>query len=84
MEFEDNRFKLKTAGKITNHLRGICGIYPKLIKENQRMSTCNWLDMQTLGYQPVIPKKLPDHCVGSGVRGELEHNRSRSFPSPTC
>ena len=27
------------------------------------MSTCSWLDLQTLGSQPVImPKNLPDHC----------------------
>ena len=32
-----------------------------LIKENRRMWTCNWLDLQTLGYQPVMPKNLPDH-----------------------
>ena len=25
------------------------------------MSTCNWLDLQTLGSQPVMPKNLPDH-----------------------
>ena len=25
------------------------------------MSTCNRLDLQTLGSQPVMPKNLPDH-----------------------
>ena len=33
------------------------------------MSTCNWLDLQTLGSQPVMPKNLPNHCpklLGSG------------------
>ena len=25
------------------------------------MSTCNWLDLQTLGSQPVVPNNLPDH-----------------------
>ena len=29
------------------------------------MSTCNWLDLQTLGSQPVMPKNLPDHCPRS-------------------
>ena len=29
------------------------------------MSTCNQLDLQTLGSQLVImPKNLPDHCLG--------------------
>ena len=26
------------------------------------MSTCNRLNLQTLGSQPVMPKNLPDHC----------------------
>jgi hypothetical protein len=25
------------------------------------MSTCNRLDLQTLGSQPIMPKNLPDH-----------------------
>jgi hypothetical protein len=25
------------------------------------MSTCNWLDLQTLGSQPIMPKNLPKH-----------------------
>ena len=32
-----------------------------LIKKYRRMSTCNRLDLQTLGYQPIMPKNLPDH-----------------------
>ena len=27
------------------------------------MSTCNWLDLPTLGSQPIMPKNLPDHCI---------------------
>ena len=26
------------------------------------MSTCNQLDLQTLGSQPIMPKNLPNHC----------------------
>jgi len=37
-------------------------MYPNFIKENRRMSTCNQLDLQTLGSQPVMPKNLPAHC----------------------
>ena len=32
------------------------------MKENQRRSTCNWLGLQTLRSQLVMPKNLPDHC----------------------
>ena len=28
------------------------------------MSTCNWLDLQTLGFQPIMTKILPDHWSG--------------------
>ena len=49
--------------RITDHFIGIYGIYSIFIKENRRMWTCNRLDLQTLGSQPVImPKNLPDHC----------------------
>ena len=36
------------------------------------MSTCNWLDLQTLGYQPVImPKNLPDRWCNVSPGGDL-------------
>ena len=31
------------------------------------MSTYNWLDLQTLGSQPVMPKNLPDHWWRLGL-----------------
>ena len=34
-------------------------MYPNLVKENRRMSTCNWMDLQTLGSQPIMPKISP-------------------------
>ena len=41
-----------------------CTVHPNLIKENRRMWTCNRLDLQSLGSQPVImPKNLPDNCL---------------------
>ena len=50
--------------EITDRFRGIYRIYPNLIKENRRMSTCNQLDLQTLGSHPIMPKNLPDHWFG--------------------
>ena len=35
-------------------------IYLNLIKENRKMSTCNRLDLQTLGSQPIMPKNSPN------------------------
>ena len=54
--------------KITHRYRGIYRIYPNFIKENRRMSTCNRLDLQTLGSQPVnMPKNILDRwCYDRG------------------
>ena len=49
--------------KIIDHFKGIYGIYPNLLKENGRMSTCNRLDLQTIGSQPFMPKNLPDIMI---------------------
>ena len=51
--------EVQDCRKITNHFR----TYPNLIKENRMMSTCNRLDLQTLGSQPIMPKNLPNHWL---------------------
>ena len=61
VEFEKKPVEVQDYRKITNHFGGIYITFPNLIKENQRMSTCNWLDFQTLGTQPLMPKILPNH-----------------------
>ena len=60
VELEKYPVEVQDCRKITDWFRRIYGIYPNLIKENRRMSTCNRLDLQTLGSQPVMPKNLPD------------------------
>jgi hypothetical protein len=63
VEFEIQLVEVQDCRKITDHFGGIHRIYPNSMKDNQRMSTtCNQLDLQTLGSQPMImPKNLPDH-----------------------
>ena len=61
IEFEKLTVEVQDCKKITNHFRRNDRIYPNLIKKNRRMSTCNRLDLQTLGSQPIMPKNLPDH-----------------------
>ena len=47
--------EVQDCRKITDHFRGIYRIHPNSIKENRRMSsTCNLLDLQTLGPQLII------------------------------
>ena len=62
VELEKQSVEVQDYMKITDHFRGIYKIYLNLIKENQRMSTCNRWDLQTLRSQPIMPKILPDHC----------------------
>ena len=46
--------------RITDHFRGIYRrIYLKWIKHNWKMSTCNRLDLESLGSWPTMPKNFP-------------------------
>ena len=63
VEFKKSPVEVGDCRKITDRFRGIYRVYPNLIKKNQRRSTCNWLDLQALGSQPVMPKNLPNHCI---------------------
>jgi hypothetical protein len=31
------------------------------------MSTCNWLDLQTLRSQPIMPETIPSHWLHVGI-----------------
>ena len=66
LSLKNKRLKfIQDYRKFTDHFRGIYRIYPNSVKDNWRMSTCNRLDLQTLGSQTVMmPKNLPDHCSG--------------------
>ena len=44
--------------------RNLYRIYPSLMKGDQRMSTCNRLDLQTRGSQPMMHENIPDRCKG--------------------
>ena len=48
--------------KITDQFRGIYGIYLKLIMKNRKIRTYNRLDLETLGFGPVMIKFSP--CSG--------------------
>ena len=67
VEFEKWPVEVQDCRKITDHSRGIHRIYPNLIKENRRMSTCNRSDLQTLGSQPLMPQYLPNHWIEPSI-----------------
>ena len=81
LSLSNNRLEFKTAGNITKHLEDFLyyRIYPSLIKESRRMSTCNWLDLQTLGSQLVMSKNLPNHCAMIGENRQLVTNGPAEF-----
>ena len=33
------------------------------MKGSRKIRTCNQLDSETLGFQPILPKILPGHCA---------------------
>ena len=83
VEFEKWPVEVQDCRKFTDHFRGVYGIYSNLMKGNWRMWTCNRLDLQTLGSQPVIlPKNLPDHCPGHW-RYELIWSPCNAMPCHT-
>ena len=63
-----NRLEFKTSRKITDHYRGVYGVHLKIIKKNWKITTCDRLDLATLGIWPIVPKNLPDtrtpRCIG--------------------
>ena len=59
VEFKKELVEVEDWMKITDHFRGIYRMYPNLMKENRRISTCNQLDLQTLGSQLVKSKNSP-------------------------
>ena len=57
-----NRLKLGLNWwNTTDHLGGLGGIYFELIKKNRKITTCNRLDLETLGSGHIVPKNLPQH-----------------------
>ena len=68
--------------KNTGHFRGIYRIYPNFIKENWRISTCDQLDLQTLGSQPIMSKNLPDHWLRVESTSFLLDTTHNTSPNP--
>ena len=62
IEFEKLVFEVGDFNSITNHFKGICKIYLKWIKKNLKMSTCNWLILESVVLiLTAYAQKLPGH-----------------------
>ena len=59
IEFEKEPAHVQDFRKITDHFGGIYGIYSKFTKKNRKMSTCDVLESEPLGFQLIMLKNLP-------------------------
>ena len=66
LSLRNRRLKFKTFRRITNHFRGIYGIYLELMKKiNQKLTICNQLDLQNT-------RISTDHCPVISVNTDAE------------
>ena len=59
VEFEKSPVQVQDCRNITDQFRGIYRIYPNLIKENRRMSTCNQLGFANTRISTNYAQKSP-------------------------
>ena len=48
VEFEKEPVEVKNSKKITDHFRGICKMYLKLLRRSRKITPCNRLDLEPL------------------------------------
>ena len=75
----DELVEVQDGRRLTDHFRGIYRINHNLIKGNRKMSTCNRLDLGTLGYWLVRSKNLLRHKPPHSHIG-CHHKAHNSFP----
>ena len=75
VEVEEKLVEVSRLQANYSSFRGIYNIFLKLMKTNQKVSTCIRLDLETLGSRPILPKILPGHwwigcdlALGGGLR----------------
>ena len=67
LSLRNNRLKFKSAGKLPIILEEFIEYTSNLIKENRRMSTCNWLDFVNTRISTDYAKKSPQSLVYGSV-----------------
>ena len=63
VEFEKKLVKVQDFKKFIDHFMKIYRIYLERIKQNRKMSTCNWLDVESLGSRLTMPKNFLDTAI---------------------
>jgi hypothetical protein len=62
VECKNQPVQVQNLRGITDFFRETYGIYLKSIKKTQKITTCNRLDLETLGSSLNMFKNLPGHC----------------------
>ena len=70
LSLRNNRLRFKTSGELPITLEELMEYTSNQYRKTEgSMSTCNRLDLQTLGSQPmIVPKNFPDHWIGVGCK----------------
>ena len=62
LSLRNNQLKFKTPRILLIFVEESMEYTSNSLKRNQTMSTCSWLDLETLGFRPVMSKNLRSHC----------------------
>jgi hypothetical protein len=60
VEFDKQPVEIQDSRKITDHFIGIQGIHLEIVTKNQKITTCNRLDLEALGSRLMMPKIFPE------------------------
>jgi hypothetical protein len=67
VDIEEWPIQVQDFRRIFDQFRGIHELYLKLMKNNWKMSTCNWLDLETLGFWLIMSENLPIHYIENKI-----------------
>ena len=87
VEFEKQPVEVQDFQHVIGNVRENWRIYLKSIKNNQKVSTWNHLDLETLGFRPSMPKNHPspqppfplDKMLGSREQNKKKGGTYRSM-----
>ena len=83
VEFEKSLVRVQDFRQISDHFRWIYTTYIKSIKQNWKISTCNQLDLKTLGNSTSFAQNLPwpDANVADTLTGRWQGTQKKILPN---
>ena len=74
LSLRNNQFEVQDFSQVSDHFRGIYRIYLNLIMKNQKMSTCNLLDLEKCNCE-MKKRKICSHLVTTNEAGKKNCSR---------